>query len=179
MNWLLYPYRRIRLFFLKKRLIKYIKDDVAEEFLQALLKLMSLYIALDFKFLRRILHRIMPNKVRYYGMKDRIRNFNGLIQFRSKDYEIRVLAEFGKNRLQITELQPEDKLKNKPNATVIFKNSKALMNYLLPKGGIDGKRDILGSILRNEVILEGNFNYIYRFGFLANHIQLEIAEMLD
>jgi hypothetical protein len=66
-------------------------------------------------------------------------------------------------------------LKATPNATVVFKDAEALMNFLLPRGG---KRDILRSILRNEVILEGNFNYIYRFGFLANNIQLSIMKMM-
>ncbi len=50
------------------------------------------------------------------------------------------------------------------------------MNFLLLRGG---KRDVLISILKNEVRLEGNFNYIFRFGFLANHIQLEITKMLE
>jgi hypothetical protein len=131
---------------------------VAEEFLKLLLKLMSLSFFLD-RDLRR-----------------NIEGFYGLIQFRSKDNKIRVLAEFGRNRLKRKELKPKQKLKATPNATVVFKNAEALMNFLLPRGG---QRDVLRSILRNEVILEGNFNYIYRFGFLANHLQLEFAETLN
>ena len=157
MDWLLYPYRRIRRYFIRKVFLKAIENEVAEEFLKLLLGLMSLSFLLD-RNLRR-----------------HIEGFCGLIQFRSKDNEIRVLAEFKDNRLKRKELKPKEELKARPDATVIFKNAEALMNFLLPKGG---QRDILRSILNNEVILEGNFNYIYRFGFLANHLQLELEKML-
>lgn len=129
---------------------------MAEEFLELLLMLMRLSFHIDSQ------------------LRKNIKGFRGLIQFRSKDNNIRVLAEFKNNRLMPKELKKKDKLKTTPNATVIFKNSEALMNFLLPKGG---KRDILRSMLNNEVILEGNFNYIYRFGFLANHLQLKVTKI--
>jgi hypothetical protein len=138
--------------------LKCLANEAAEEFLKVLLKLMSLSFLLD------------------GDLRKNIEGFRGLIQFRSKDNEIRVLAEFKNDRLKRRELKPKQKLKATPNATVVFKNAEALMNFLLPRGG---KRDVLRSILRNEVILEGNFNYIYRFGFLANHLQLEVDKMLN
>jgi hypothetical protein len=158
MGWLIYPIRRIRRYFIKRTFLKYLKDEVAEEFLELLLRMMSLSFLID------------------RNMRKHIEGFNGLIQFRSKDNQIRVLAEFKNNRLKPKELKPDEKLEAEPNVNVIFKNAEALMNFLLPKGG---KRDILRSILRNEVTLEGNFNYIYRFGFLANHLQLQFAKILD
>ena len=158
MGWLVYPYRRIRRYFIGQAFLKCLTDEVAEEFLKLLLGLMSLSFLLD------------------RDLRKHIEGFCGVIQFRSKDNEIRVLATFKNNRLKRKELKPEEKLKVTPNATLVFKNAKALMNFLLPKGG---KRDVLRSILRNEVRLEGNFNYIYRFGFLANHLQLELTEMLN
>ena len=158
MDWLLNPYRRIRRYFIKRAFLKCFESDLAEEFLKILLKLMSLSFLLDRKLRRNI------------------EGFSGLIQFRSKDNEIRVLAEFKNKRMKAKELRPKEELKQVPNITVIFKDAEALMNFLLPRGG---KRDILRSLLNNEVILSGNLNYIYRFGFLANHIQLELTKMLE
>ncbi|MDI6792320.1 MAG: hypothetical protein QME81_05555 [bacterium] len=156
MDWLLYPVRRIWRYLARRAFLKCLRDEVAEEFLEILLKLMSLSFCLD------------------RNLRKNIEGFNGLIQFRSKDNEVRVLAEFKDNRLKAKELKPTEKLKATPNATVVFKNADALMNFLLPKGGGDGRRDILRPILENEVALEGNFNYIFRFGFLANHLQLKL-----
>lgn len=158
MGWLLRPYRKIRRYFVKQAFLKCLTDEGAEEFLKLLLGLMSLSFLLD------------------RNLRKHIEGFCGLIQFRSKDNEIRVLAAFKNNRLKRKELKPEEKLKATPDATLVFKNAKAVMNFLLPKGG---KRDVLRSILENEVTLEGNFNYIYRFGFLATHLQLEFTEMLN
>jgi len=157
MDWLMNPWVRVRHYFFKRAFLKCLRDEVAEEFLKALLNLMKFSFLID--------RRLRKN----------IEGFRGLIQFRSKDNEIRVLAEFKGNRLEQRELKPNERLKAVPNATVIYKNSDALMNFLLPRGGT---RDILRSILRNEVVLEGNYNYIYRFGFLANHLQLEYAKIL-
>ena len=160
MGWLLYPYRRIRRYFARKNFLKLLEDEVAEEFLQVLIKLLRYSAYLD-SYLRK-------------SMK----NFNGLIQFRSKDNEIRVVAEFKKGRLKDKELKPNEQLKKIPTAEVVFKNAEAVRNFLLPKGGIAGRRDVLRSLLRNEVKLEGNYNYIYRFGFLATHLQLQLKELL-
>ena len=160
MGWLLYPYRRIRRYFARKNFLKLLENEVAEEFLQVLLKLLRYSCYLD-SYLR-----------------ESMKGFNGLIQFRSKDNEIRVLAEFKKGRLKDHELKPNEELKETPNAHIVFKNADAVKNFLLPKGGIAGRRDVLRSLLKNEVKLEGNYNYIYRFGFLANHLQLQVQKLL-
>ena len=158
MDWLLNPYYKIRRYFIKKAFLKCLSSEIAEEFLKLLLNMMRLSFILD-RSLRR-----------------NIENFSGIIQFRSKDNEIRMLAKFKNSRLKAKELKPNEGLKEVPNITVIFKDAEALMNFLLPQGG---KRDILKSLLNNEVILSGNLNYIYRFGFLANHLQLELTKMLE
>ena len=157
MEWLLRPWIGARRYFTKRAFLKCLKDEAVEDFLKLLLDLMKFSFLID----RR--------------MRKNIEGFRGLIEFRSKDNQIRVLAEFKDNRLKPKKLKPNEKYKSEPNATIIFKNADALMNFLLPRGG---QRDILRSLLRNEVTLEGNFNYIYRFGFLANHLQLQVAKML-
>ena len=44
------------------------------------------------------------------------------------------------------------------------------MNFLL-----SANRDILRGLLNNEVLVTGNLNYMYKFGFMANHLQLELT----
>ena len=57
---------------------------------------------------------------------------------------------------------------------MIFKDSKSLMNYLLAMD-----RDILRLILNNEVVLRGNVNYVLKFGYMANHLQLALTGRLS
>ncbi len=179
MRWLAYPYYRLRMVFMRKRFDKCLRDELAEEFLKTLLNLISLAIALDCSPVRRLLHWLTPGRVSKMGPRDRLRHFDGAIEFRSRDRQIRVVAAFGNNRLTVTELAPGEQPAERANIRVVFKDAAALMNYLLPRGGLDGKRDILGALLKNELVLDGNFNYIYRFGFLANHVQLQFKRALQ
>jgi hypothetical protein len=119
-------------------------SECAEDFLQLLLGLMSVVFMLD------------------HGFRRNIAGFNGRYQFRSRDGSITVAALFGDDRLEAREEDIPD-----PDITVLFKDGKALMGYLLAP-----KPDILGSMLRQEVALDGNLNYLYKFAFLAKRLQL-------
>jgi hypothetical protein len=158
MSWLFYPYWKIRSYFARKSFLDHFKEEAAEEFLKALIRFLSFSRYLD-SYLRR-------------SMKD----FDGRIEFRSVDGGIRVLATFEKGRLRGRELKPHEELKPPADARVVFKDVAAVKNFLLPKGGLKGRRDVLRSLLNNEVRLEGNYNYIYRFGFLATHVQLKLGQ---
>ena len=160
MSRLFYPYWRIRQRFAKKSFLDRFKEEATEEFLKALLQFLRFSCYLD-RYLRRS-----------------IKDFNGKIEFRSEDRGIRVLATFEKGHLRPRELKPDEELKPPANASVVFKDPEAIKNFLLPKGGSTGRRDVLRSLLNNEVRLEGNYNYIYRFGFLATHLQLQLERLL-
>jgi len=160
MDWLLYPYWAIRRHLVKSRFVDRLKNETAEEFLKGLLQVLKISCHVD-GYLRRS-----------------IRDFEGRIEFRSKDNRIRVLADFSKGRLNKRELDADEVLQPPPNAGIVFKDAEAVKNFLLPKGGLKGRRDVLRSLLKNEVKLEGNFNYIYRFGFLASHLQLQLLKAL-
>jgi len=121
-----------------------LSSELAEDFLQLLLGLMSVVFMFD------------------RGFRKNIAGFNGRYQFRSKDGSITVAALFGDNRLEVR----EEEIPN-PDITVLFKDGKALMGYLLTP-----KPDILGSMLRQEVSLDGNLNYLYKFAFMAKRLQL-------
>jgi hypothetical protein len=127
-----------------KNFLDCITSEFAEEFLQLLLGLMSVVFMFNDEYLKNI------------------EGFNGRYQFKSKDGCITVAALFGDNRLEVR----EEEITN-PDITVLFKDGKALMGYLLTP-----KPDILGSMLRQEVSLDGNLNYLYKFAFMAKRLQL-------
>ena len=127
-----------------KEFLDCLSSEFAEDFLQLLLGLMSVVFMLD------------------SGFRKNIAGFNGRYQFRSKDGSINVAALFGDNRLEVH----EEEIPN-PDITVLFKDGKALMEYLLTP-----KPDILGSMLRQEVSLDGNLNYLYKFAFMSKRLQL-------
>jgi hypothetical protein len=130
-----------------EQLLKCAESELAEEFLNLLLKLMGLVFFLNKDFKRNI------------------KNFNGRYLFRSRNDKITVAAVFRDNKLKVS----EKKIDN-TNITVTFRNAKALMDYLLSP-----KPDILGSILRQDVTIDGNFNYLYKFAYMAKHLQLMVT----
>ena len=127
-----------------KKFLDCLSSEVAEGFLKTLLGLMAIVFTFDGAY------------------RKNIEGFSGRYLFKSKDGSIKVAALFHHNRLEVREEEIPD-----PDITILFKDSKALMNYLLTP-----KPDILGSMLRQEVSLDGNLNYLYKFAFMAKRLQL-------
>jgi hypothetical protein len=127
-----------------KNFLSGLSSEFAEDFLQLLLGLMSVVFMFDHDF------------------RKNIEGFNGRYQFKSRDGLMTVAALFGDDRLEVR----EEEIPN-PDITILFKDGKALMGYLLSP-----KPDILGSMLRQEVSLDGNLNYLYKFAFMAKRLQL-------
>ena len=133
-----------------QKFIQVLESEGAEEFLEVLLKLMGLVLRLDKDFRRNI------------------GNFNGRYLFRSQDRRITVAAVFKDDRLKVSEDEIGD-----THMTVVFRNAKALMSFLLSP-----KPDILGSMLRQDVTIDGNLNYLYKFAYMAKHLQLKVTGAL-
>ncbi|GMT48160.1 MAG: hypothetical protein IEMM0007_1726 [bacterium] len=145
LNWLLL--RPLRANRVRKRFLQCLESEVAEEFLEMLLKFMSLAFLLDRDFRRNI------------------EGFNGRYLFKSRDNSITVAVIFKDNRMKVYEKELED-----TNVTVVFRNGRALMGYLLSP-----KPDILGSLLRQDVTFNGNLNYVSKFAYMAKRLQLMAA----
>jgi hypothetical protein len=160
MNWLFHPFWSFRHYLVRKTFLRLLEEEVTDGFLMALLQFLRFSCCLD-DYLRRS-----------------IKDFKGSIELRSEDKGIRVLAEFKDGYLNPKKLKPNEPLVPPANAGVVFKDPKAVKNFLLPPGGLTGRRDVLHSYLNNEIKLEGNLNYIYRFGFLATHVQLPLLRLL-
>jgi hypothetical protein len=133
-----------------QKFIQELESEGAEEFLEVLLRLMGLMLRLDKDFQRNI------------------KNFNGHYLFCSQDRRITVAAVFKNNRLKVSEEEIGD-----THMTVVFRNAKALMGFLLSP-----KPDILGSMLRQDVTIDGNLNYLYKFAYMAKHLQLKVTRAL-
>jgi len=132
---------------MEEQFLKSIKDKTAENFLEALLLFMKFKFMLDPSYKRNI------------------ENFRGRYQFKSKDDQIAVFVEFKNGEMHIKKELNED-----VNVTVIFKDGRSLVNFLLSE-----KKDILQGLLHNGIRVIGNLNYIYKFAFMANHLQLELT----
>ncbi|MDY6881648.1 MAG: hypothetical protein V2J25_07615 [Desulfatiglans sp.] len=141
-NWI--SLRRLRVKREQKKFLDCMGSEFAEEFLQLLLRLMSLFFVLNRNFRRNI------------------QDFNGRYLFKSRDNRITVAAVFKNKRLKVYKKEIDN-----TNVTITFRDSKALMNYLLSP-----KPDILGSLLRQDVVINGNLNYVYKFAYMAKHLQL-------
>ena len=139
--------RNLRAKRVQEQFLNCAESEFAEEFLELLLKLMSLSFFLNKDF------------------KKNIKDFNGRYLFRSLNDRITVAAVFKNNTLKVS----EKKIDN-TNMTVTFRNPKALMNYLLTP-----KPDILGSMLRQDVVIDGNLNYLFKFAYMAKHLQLMVT----
>ena len=94
------------------------------------------------------------------GYRKNIKNFKGSYVFRTREGEVVSSATFEDGSMDVHEKAIEDW-----HVRVTFKDQQAFWKFLFSKN-----QDILGSILANEVEVDGNLNYLYRFGFLARDL---------
>ncbi|MBA3035068.1 MAG: hypothetical protein FP814_01095 [Desulfobacterium sp.] len=127
-----------------------VQSEKAEGFLEVLLNLMSLVLYLDKDF------------------RKNIKNFNARYLFCSQDRKITVAAIFNDNNMKVSKKEIDN-----TNITVIFRNGKSLMGFLLSP-----KPDILGSLLSQDITIDGNLNYIYKFAYMSKHLQLKYTGKL-
>lgn len=127
-----------------------LETDFTEEILEMLLKTMSLAFLLSGKYRRNIEH------------------FKGSYVFKSRDNSFVIGAVFDN-----AEMKVHDGPIEKPSITILFRDPAALRNFIFSP-----KPDILNAILRQDITLEGNFNYLYKFAYMANHLRLKAQELI-
>lgn len=131
------------------KLFECLDREALDEFLELLLRVMSLSLRLDPEFRRNI----ADYEVRYL--------------FRSKDGAIVTSVEFHAGRMRVH----EGAIAN-PDITVTFKDGRALRNFLLSENP-----DLIASILDNEIQYVGNLNYLGKLAYMAKHLQLKFQPM--
>ena len=125
---------------------KSLMDETAEKFLETLLACMQLKFIISQRY------------------RENIRDFKASYMFMSKDKGVNVNVRFDNGKMQVKE--GTDK---RANVIIQFKDGKALMKFILGGG------NLLEGLLHNEVILIGNWNYMYKFAFMAKHLELALT----
>jgi len=123
-------------------LVHHLEGTVTDKFLELLLDGMKLAFAFSRDYRRNL------------------RGFRGGYVFRTADRSVAVSATFEDGAMHVhAEELPEW------NVRVTFENPQALRSFLLSRD-----QDILNSILRDEVEVEGNLNYVYKLGHMAREL---------
>jgi hypothetical protein len=90
-----------------------------------------------------------------------IENFKGSYVFRTEDNRVCLAAVFDGGSMEVRESAPDEW-----DVCVTFQNVPAFQKFLFSQD-----HDILTSLLANEVEVDGNLNYIYKFGYMARELQ--------
>lgn len=94
------------------------------------------------------------------GYRKNIKGFNGRYLFRTADNLVAATANFKDGDMQVHGESIDDW-----DVRVTFKDAAALSAFIFSKD-----QDILDSILANAVEVDGNLNYVYKFGFMARDL---------
>ena len=129
---------------------KQVDAEFTEEMLELLLKCMGLALFLNGKYRRNI------------------EDFSGSYLFKGKDDSFLVAVVFGNGEMKVHKYSIDN-----PSITIFFRNPAALRNILFSP-----KPDILNAILRQDVTVDGNLNYLYKFAYMANHLRLKAQELI-
>ena len=131
----------------KKTFLRNLEDEALDVFLTNILRLMDLYFSLDKNF------------------RKNIDNFDARYAFKSENERIDASMIFKDSKVKVKNYEIDN-----TNVTVIFKDGKALKNFLF-----SDSPDIIGSILNSEVSYTGNLNYLAKFAYMANHLKYEFT----
>jgi hypothetical protein len=123
-------------------LVRQLEGAVTDEFLELLLHGMKLAFVVSGDYRRNL------------------EGFRGTYVFRTADGTVAVSARFVDGRMHVD----PDALADW-DVRVTFETPHALWSFLLSKD-----QDILNSILRDEVDVEGNLNYVYKLGYMAREL---------
>lgn len=94
------------------------------------------------------------------GYRRNIKDFEGRYLFRTADKTVAASATFKDGNMEVHEGPIEDW-----DVRITFKDASALRAFIFSRN-----QDILDSLLKNEVEIDGNLNYIYKFGFMARDL---------
>jgi hypothetical protein len=94
------------------------------------------------------------------GYRKNIKDFEGRYLFRTADDVVAAAATFKDGDMEVHKEAIDDW-----DVRVTFKDADALNAFLFSRD-----QDILNSLLANDVELDGNLNYIYKFGFMARDL---------
>ena len=127
---------------LSRRLKAELCTKVTDDFLELLLKGMELSFCLSKDY------------------RKNIKGFAGRYLFRTADDKVAGAAIFSAGRMEV-----EKEVLDNWDVRITCKDSAALRAFMFSKN-----QDILDSVLANNVEVDGNMNYMYKFGFMVREL---------
>lgn len=126
----------------KKKIKEELFGNLTDKFLEMLLSGMDLAFAISESY------------------RKNIEGFKGKYLFRTDEGGVAAAAIFENGDMRVGKEEINDW-----DVRITFKNPAALRSFLFSKN-----QDIVNSLLKNEVAVDGNLNYIYKFGFMARDL---------
>lgn len=130
--------------FLSRKLVDQLRNKTTDKFLELLLRSMDIAFALGRSY-----------------REGNLEGFRARYVFATRDGKVGATAEFEDGDMKVSDQATDDF-----TARVRFKDAEALRRFLFAE-----KQDVLDSLLRDEVELDGNLNYVYKFGYMARDLQ--------
>jgi len=134
-----------------RRAVERIRVEATDDILDILLYAMEVCFCLDRSY-----------------RNDNLRAFSGIYVFTAAERPIGGTARFANGRMYVS---PE--AEKEFTVRVRFKNAEALRRFLFA-----GSPDVLNALLDDQVELDGNLNYIYKFGFMVSDLERRLG-LLD
>lgn len=131
------------------RLIEQIRSGATDNFLELLLDAMDMAFAVSRSY------------------RENIRDFSAKYVFTTADGAVGATARFENGDMHVDKQPSSDW-----TVRVQFKDAAALRRFLFSTG-----QDILDSLLANDVELDGNVNYVYKFGFMARDLERRLESL--
>ncbi len=100
-----------------------------------------------------------------YDLRRHIKGITAGYLFLFGDSERKISLEIKNSGMRVFQGNTE-----MPDISIKFRDSESLRNLIFT-----GKPDILKVILRQDVVAEGNLNYLFKFVYLINHLQLKLT----
>ena len=94
-----------------------------------------------------------------------LKNFSATYVFETADGQVAASALFDDGKMEVRRDAVAD-----PTVRVRFKSAEALRSFLF-----SDDQDVLNSVLEDAVEVEGNLNYVYKFGYMAKNVTLRLG----
>jgi hypothetical protein len=117
------------------------------------------------KFVEVLLYGMDVAFVLLASYRRNLRGFRGSYLLRTADGQVAAAATFDAGKMKVSREAIAS-----PTVTVTFKDPAAFRRFLFSKD-----QDILASLMANEVEVDGNVTYIYKFGYMARNLTLQLG----
>jgi hypothetical protein len=117
------------------------------------------------EFLELLLEGLAVAFLVWRDFRENLRDFRGAYLLRTADGAVAVSVTFADMKMKVHE-----KALDAWDVMVTFRSAPALWSFLLSRD-----QDILDSLLKDEVTVDGNINYVYKLGFMVRELTRKLG----